>query len=176
MGWRALSSTDLRRLAAVAGEVHAAYPERAEVFAERLALDPAGCFAFDVEGAMAGYALSHPWAGAPPKLDSLLGALPAQAEWQYLHDVALLPAARGRGAATALLPRIEAAARARGLSRLALVAIDGLAPVWERLGFRKAPPPPGAALDSYDSGAVFMLRDVGELIPTDTGQNLCPLV
>lgn len=161
MGWRPLLPGDLPRLVAIAGQVHAAYPERAEVFAERLALDPAGCFAFDVDGAMAGYALSHPWAGAPPKLDTLLGGLPARAEWRYLHDVALAPAARGRGATAALLPRVEAAARARDLSRLALVAIDGLAPFWARLGFAAAPAPPGAALDSYDPGAVFMLRTVG---------------
>jgi ribosomal protein S18 acetylase RimI-like enzyme len=157
MGWRALTPLDLPRLAEIAGEVHPGYPERAEVFAERLALAPNGCFAYEAGGEMGGYAIGHPWRGAPPKLDALLGVLPKNADHYYLHDVALSAQARGAGAARAAVDRYLACAQALGLRHLALIAIDGLAPLWGRLGFAPAPCPPGW-IKSYGLGALYMRR------------------
>ena len=54
----------------------------------------------DRQGLLHGYLVSHPWpAGAVPALNSLLGEIPpGTANW-YIHDLALLPAGRGTGAA-----------------------------------------------------------------------------
>lgn len=155
MGWRPLRHDDLPRLAEIAEQVHPDYPERAVVFAERLALAPEGCLAYEAGGAMAGYAIGHPWFGAPPRLDAFLGVLPKTADHFYVHDVALTARARGGGAARAAIDRYRACAEARGLTHLALIAIDGLAPLWRRIGFAAASCPP-AWLAGYGEGAVYM--------------------
>ncbi|NEW95116.1 GNAT family N-acetyltransferase, partial [Rhodopseudomonas sp. BR0M22] len=41
--WRGMTPADLPAVDAIAAVVHAAYPEDAAVFAERLALHPDGC-------------------------------------------------------------------------------------------------------------------------------------
>lgn len=158
MRWRPLVADDLPRLNALAATLHPAYPERPEVFAERLALAPRCCFAFADGADMLGYALAHPWAGAPPKLDTLLAATPPRPDHLYLHDVALLPQARGRGAVAALLQALDAQAQIDGLAHLALVAVSGLSPFWRRRGFTPHPAPPGSALAAYGVGARYMTR------------------
>jgi len=45
-----------------------------------------------------GYAVSHPIRrGQPLALDTLLGAIPADADAYYIHDVVVLQEMRGRG-------------------------------------------------------------------------------
>ena len=96
-----MTAADLPAVNAIAAQVHVAYPEDAAVFAERLTLHPAGCCVLDGGTGVAGYVISHPWRIAePPALDTLLGALPAPASTYYIHDIALLPAARRGGAAS----------------------------------------------------------------------------
>lgn len=59
-----------------------------------------------------------------------------------LHDVSVLPAARGRGVGRALLAAVETAARERGCCRLTLEVLDrnerakGL---YQSFGFRRSP-------------------------------------
>lgn len=155
--WRAMRTDDLAAVATLANRLHVAFPERADVFAERLALCPAGCLALESGGALAGYAIAHPWSGAPPPLDTLLGALPAAPDHFYLHDVALAPQARGQGGARAALAALDDAARRLGLAEMRLVAVSGSTPVWARLGFRVT----GAgAPASYGAGAAAMRRAV----------------
>ena len=60
---------------------------------------------------MLGYAVSHPGRlGRPPALDSRLGELPSDADCLYLHDVALLPEARGLGLGESLVDLLRALA------------------------------------------------------------------
>lgn len=160
MRWRPLVADDLPRLNAIAAALHPSYPERPEVFAERVTLAPRFCFAFADAETMLGYALTHPWIGAPPKLDTLIGAAPARADHLYIHDVAVLPQGRGRGAVAALLDALDAQARGAGLSRQTLVAVAGLSPFWSRHGFASRPPPDGGMLQSYGDGALYMSRSV----------------
>lgn len=161
-----MAATDLPAVMAVATEVHPTYPESESVFAERLALHPAGCLVLASGEGLAGYVLSHPWRlGRVPALDSLLGALPSAADAYYIHDLALLPAARGSGAASACLHRLAAHARACGLARMALVAVGASAGFWRRHGFREAHDEALARkLASYDDAARYMVRafDEGE--------------
>lgn len=161
--WRPLRVGDLAEVDRIGGIVHPAYPERREVPAERLSLFPEGCFAAD--GAdLVGYAISHPGTfGQPPALDTLLGALPASPDCLYLHDVALLPAARGLGLGGALVDRLIGLARRLRLGRLALVAVNRSVPYWAAHGFAQPEPRPAglaAKLASYGGEATYLVRPV----------------
>lgn len=162
MRWRAMQASDLAAVVAIAAAVHPGFPERPEVLDERRQVFPKGAFlAEDAAGEPVGYALAHPWRlSVPPALDSFLGALPEDADCLYLHDVALLPVARGQGLARALVAKLEA--RAGGLGRLALTAVNASADRWCRLGFAPTPAGPvlAAKLASYGPGAVFMVKDL----------------
>ena len=57
MIWRPMLPADLSMTETIAEQVHPDYPEDPAVFAERLALFPAGCFML---GAV-GYLIAHPW-------------------------------------------------------------------------------------------------------------------
>ena len=134
--WRPLETGDLATVEAIAAEVHPGFFERPEIFAERIALYPAGARLLEINGAAAGYVFSHPYSlGALPALDTLLGALPPEPDCFYLHDLALLPAARGRGAGAAVTADLAVHASAQGFAAMALVAVNHSQPFWQRLGF-----------------------------------------
>ncbi|WP_210485604.1 GNAT family N-acetyltransferase [Microvirga antarctica] len=163
IGWRAMSAADLADVHAIAQRLHGDHPEDVSVARERLALFPAGCRVLVDGSALIGYAVSHPWIlGEPPALDTRLGRLPQHPTTYYVHDVAILPAGRGQGAAAAVLAHMMALSRAAGLDNLSLVAVSGSQAVWARLGF--VPPAwPGMAgkLASYGEAA-FMIRRLDE--------------
>lgn len=161
--WREMKAEDIDRVFAIAAVVHPSFPEDRAVFAERLALFPAGCrILAAADGRAAGYAFTHPWIfGVPPKLDTLLGALPAAPTTYYLHDIALLPEARGAGAASALLIDLLGLAASLSLSNLSLVAVNDSVPIWRRRGFVERPDAvPESRLASYGADAAFMARDL----------------
>lgn len=160
-----MAAGDLDAVLGIAAVVHPSYPERREVFAERLALFPAGCLVAVVEGAVVGYAVTHPAVvGRPPGLDTLLGALPAGADCLYLHDVALLPAVQGRRLGEAAFTRIHAVAVESGLPTLALIATPSARPYWLRHGF--APVAYDGELEAklatYGDGLTYMTRAARE--------------
>lgn len=161
MMWRPMSARDLDAVVALADAIHLDHPERPEVFAERLRLFPSGCrVAVAAGGEAVGYAVAHPGRlGKPPALDSLLEALPPAPDCLYVHDVALLPLARGCGLLARLLPQLLAVAQAQGLSRLALVAVNGSEPIWRRLGFVPSESAVQSKLASYGGVASYMIRD-----------------
>ena len=160
--WRRMREEDLPAVCAIAARVHSGYPEEDVVFAERLRLYPAGCRILELDGLAAGYALSHPWVlGRPPRLNSLLGGLPTDPATLHLHDVALLPAARGVGAASRLIGRLAELARAAGLSHLSLVAVNDSAAFWESQGFGVVRDPAlERELHGYGPAACFMVRSL----------------
>jgi GNAT superfamily N-acetyltransferase len=126
--------------------------------AERLRLCPGGCFALARDGALLGYAIGHPWrAGSVPDLDARLGALPEPAGAWCIHDVALAPEARGRGAGVEIVGLMLRAAAERRLPEAVLVAVGDAAGFWRRHGFR---PIPQAAPPGYGAGAALMVRAV----------------
>ncbi|MBP2296910.1 GNAT family N-acetyltransferase [Azospirillum rugosum] len=162
-GWRAMEPADLDRVMAIAEVVHPDYPEERAVFAERLALFPDGCLMALAEGTAVGYAVMHPGRlGAPPPLDSPLGALPEGADCLYLHDVALLPAARGLGLGVSALERMEGIAAGRGFAWLALTSTPKARAFWDRNGFTPydGGPALAAKLASYGGGMAYMTRPV----------------
>jgi ribosomal protein S18 acetylase RimI-like enzyme len=162
-----MEAADLAAVGRVAAQVHPDYPEEEAVFAERLSLFPEGCLvlARPSDGALGeacGYVIAHPWRlGQPPALNSLLGALPGAADTLYIHDIALLPACRGGGAAGRVLGRLEDLARRRGLPGLSLVAVGGSPGFWLRQGFReRSDEALRAKLRSYDDAARYMVKDL----------------
>ncbi|MYZ48806.1 GNAT family N-acetyltransferase [Propylenella binzhouense] len=161
--WRPMRAGDLDAVMAIAARVHPAFPEARAVFEERLRLAPAGCWIAEGDDAL-GYLVSHPWlSGTPPKLDTCLGAIPSDPDCWYVHDLALLPCARGSGLGRAIMERLKRIATEAGLPALELVSVSGSGPFWQRLGFEVAPADP-AALASYGSDARLMrlsLRDPG---------------
>lgn len=140
----------------VAAVAHTSLPERREIFAERLRLFPDGCLVLETDGQVAGYALSHPIKRfQPPALDSWLGAIAPDADDYYIHDVAILPAARGGQARPVVRHLLEIAGDYESAS---LVSVYGTAGFWGRFGFEPAAQDMGQKLEPYGDSAVYMLR------------------
>ncbi|WP_448203116.1 GNAT family N-acetyltransferase [Azospirillum sp. sgz302134] len=169
--WRGMKPADLDAVMRIADIVHPDYPEERAVFAERLVLFPDGCrMALAgrelAGGEPVGYAVMHPGVlGAPPPLDSPLGGLPEAADCLYLHDVALLPAARGFGLAALAVEHMDMLAVARGYGWLALTSTPKARGFWDRQGFlpHDGGPALAAKLASYGDGMAYMTRRVREL-------------
>ena len=93
-----MAEGDLKRVVDIAGVCYPNHPEDMDVFVERLRLFGDGCLVLAGEGVVEGYVLSYPWrADAAPPLNALILGLPPAPEADYLHDLALMPAARGQG-------------------------------------------------------------------------------
>lgn len=135
VAWRPMRAEDLAAVSAISGAVHGRYTEPMDVYAERLALYPAGCLVREGEG-VSGYLISHPWRrGAPPPLGSLLGEIALNADSYYLHDLALLPSERGSGAGAEAARIVAGQARSAGFADVFLVAVGGAERFWMRQGF-----------------------------------------
>lgn len=162
--WRPMDVGDVPAVERIAAMVHADYPEATAVFAERLSLFPAGCRIAASAGEVLGYAIMHPGLlGEPPPLDTLLGGLPPCADCLYMHDVALVPAARGTGLGEAAVVIARAVAVAAGLPVLALTATPPAHGYWRRLGFADWPADPAleARLAIYGPGMTYMTAPAG---------------
>ncbi len=160
--WRRMSALDMAAVVLIAAQVHPDYPEDERVFTERLALYPDGCLLLEAGTQVAGYVISHPWRELqPPALNSLLQVLPATASTYYIHDVALLPVARGLGAASQLVDILMQLAQAAGLATMSLVAVNDSHAFWARHGFAPIDAPAlQEKLNSYDAAARFLAKDV----------------
>jgi GNAT superfamily N-acetyltransferase len=162
--WRVMTAGDLPLVERIAEIVHPDYPESGDVPAERLSLFPAGCLiAEDGQGDVLGYAVSHPGRlGRPPALDSLLGRMSPDADCLYLHDVALLPEARGLGLGELLVDLLRALGARSGFPLLALTAVNRSTPYWRRRGFSdySGDEMLAAKLASYGGDAVYMISEV----------------
>lgn len=158
--WRALTPADLLTVETIAGEVHPDFPEDGPVFAERQRLYPQGAFILEIKGEPAGYVLSHPWHFRKlPPLNALLGEIPEDASTYYVHDIALMPEARGSGAAGAMVLDLIEHARDAGFASMSLVAVNGSIPFWLRYGFSLSEAPELTdKLKSYEGAARLMVR------------------
>ncbi len=158
--WRPASKTDLNAVWRIADRIHPALPERPEIFAEKLRLFGDGCFVLKGGETIVGYAVAHPWQLKQiPPLDALLGALPAVPECLFVHDVAVLPEARGHGAAAMLIAILTHIAKKHSLPHLALVSVYGTDALWSGHGFKPVRDEAlRAKLASYGESAKYMIR------------------
>lgn len=155
--WRPMTDADLPRVMDVAAAVHPSFPESLAVFTERLRLYPHGCQVLTRNGAIMGYVVSHPWAGAPPALDTLLERLPQQPSTYYIHDLALMPGARGNGVADTIVAALIAYARQNNLATVTLVAVNNSQRFWRKHGFEIVNDGAMAAkIESYGADARIM--------------------
>ena len=161
--WRAMTGYDLEAVSTIAKTVHPDFPESDVVLAERQLLYHHGAYLLEVNERPAGYVLSHPWRlGQLPALDTLLGALPSDADTYYIHDIALLPVARRIGAASFIVEALGKHAVAHGFGSMSLVAVNGSESFWERHGFVAEDAPQLAdKLRSYEDAARLMVRRLG---------------
>lgn len=129
--------------------------EPVEVFSTRLSLAPDFCFGAreDAESrALLAYLIAHPWpADQSPGLSRELAALPAGCDAVHLHDMAVNPAAGGRGLGRALLEHLVAVSEAAGFAQITLVAVQDAAGFWKKMGFKAQ-----RAVEGYDEVATLM--------------------
>jgi GNAT superfamily N-acetyltransferase len=153
--WRPMLVPDLAAVETIAAIVHPAYPEDIAVLAEKRELYPAGCMIFGQSGEVSGYLFSHPWRrGAPPKLGNRLGSIPSDADTYYLHDIALLPSARGTGAGRSAMALVVEMAQAAGCRDITLIAVSGADSFWAAQGFTSSGETP------YGPGSIAMHRAI----------------
>ena len=159
--WRPMTPADIDGVVAVARLSFPDHFEARECFAERQALAAEGCFVLsDEAGSVRGYLMAYPWRrNSAPPLDSLIGAIPEEADVVYLHDLALHPETRGGGYTRLIVERLAEQAKAAGWREIALVAVNEATAFWERNGFGvQNPPGMVEKLASYGADARYMIR------------------
>ena len=135
--WLPISASDIVVVDAIATAIHPGLPESPEVFSEKVHLFPSGCFKYVKNNNVMGYGISHPWLLFQiPPLDELLGGIPTNADCMYIHDVAILPAARGNNAAGKYVDKIREVAKLNNLEKIACVSVYGTDVLWGRFGFK----------------------------------------
>ena len=159
--WVPLLESDIQEVDKIAREIHRALPEREDVFAEKLRLFPQGCFKLMFEGKMMGYAFAHPWLlYSIPPLNDFLHTIPENPDCIYIHDVAVLPVARGHNAAGLFIAEVEKVAQAMQIQHLACVSVYGTDALWARFGFRVVSSEEIVSkLGSYGDSAKYMITD-----------------
>ncbi|WP_068082848.1 GNAT family N-acetyltransferase [Novosphingobium rosa] len=136
MTWRPMREADMDAVTAISDDVHGDYTEPRAVYDERRALFPSGCFVFERGQGVEGYLITHPWRhGGPPPLGALMGPLPQGADCLYLHDLALLPSARGSGAGARAAAMVLAIAAEHDLRDIYLLAVNGAETFWTSRGY-----------------------------------------
>lgn len=162
MNWQHMQSSHISAVISIAEIVHPNFPERPEVLREKLALFGDGAFILEHDGISVGYLFCHPWAANDiPELDMFLQNIPNDANVLYLHDIALLPAAQGQGAAAHAIQIVEELARASHFNQISLCAVNGSTPFWRHHLFEQVDVPNlHSKLMSYDKNACFMVRQL----------------
>ena len=104
---------------------------------------------------------THDWPGAaPPPLHCPLPAV-AAAQCAFLHDLAVVPRAHGRGVGGALFAAVRQWALGARHEALNLVSLVGAVSYWQRCGFAPVAPADASAMAAYGDGACFMRLPLG---------------
>ena len=161
-GWRSMTAADLDRVAEIAVIGFPDHFEGRPCFANRLALNPAGCFVLQTAEGLEGYLVAYPWrAEAAPTLNTLIEAIPAEAAVLYLHDLALTPEVRGQAWSKPAVQAVVDLAREGGWPAIALVAVNDAVDFWRGHGFEVCETSEMATkLASYGADARYMIRAV----------------
>ncbi|TWB63269.1 acetyltransferase (GNAT) family protein [Nitrospirillum viridazoti] len=154
-----MTVADLAPAFTLACAIHVDFFEALEVMTDKLAVYPAGCLTLEMpDGELSGYAVSHPYArGRVPKLNHLLGGLPADADIYYIHDIAIDAAARGRGHAETAVDLLAAHAGDAGFREVRLLSVNNSEAFWRRRGF-SAVEDEHVDVTSYGLDAIYMRR------------------
>jgi len=141
-----------------------AYPaflvEPESAFASRLEVAAPFNLAAEQDGTLLAYLLAHGWIReSPPPVGAVLDPA-THGDTLYLHDLAVSAAARGTGIGRLLVEAAFGDSVAAGLTRAELIAIEGAAGYWRRLGFETGSPYPALAakVAHYGPAAQWMWR------------------
>lgn len=160
---RPLRRSDLPAALAIQAEAYPSFLREDEAaFASRLEMAASYCLAATRDGELVAYLLAHGWpGGSPPAVgavlprDRLVGVL-------YIHDLAVSAGGRASGLGRDLVARALGLAARDGLPKAELVAVEGAADYWRRLGFAEAAPSPALAakVSAYGPAARWMTREI----------------
>lgn len=135
-----------------------------EAFASRIRISPATNLTATGPNGLAGYLISHPWSSrSPPPVDTVLDRLPEGRACWFIHDLSVAPSAQGAGLARRLFEAGREAARTLGLERSELIAVEGAAPFWRRLGYHpvvEVGEALAAKVAGYGAAAVYMTHEI----------------
>ena len=102
----------------------------------------ATCLVAEVQGAVVGYILAHPWIrGKIPPLNEIYSNLPTNCDSLFIHDLALSPSFRGTGLGDELVQAVFEAGAELGLTHFSLISVQGSEGFWKRFGFKNSSPP-----------------------------------
>lgn len=163
LAWRPMTAADLDGVVTVARLSFPDHFESRACFENRLTLSPAMSFVLvGDDEVVRGYLFAYPWRSeTAPALNTLIEALPGDADRIYLHDLALDPRVRGGGLTRAIVERLVDQVRADGWTRIALVAVNDATAFWQRMGFHPVTSPElSAKLASYGDDACYMIREL----------------
>jgi GNAT superfamily N-acetyltransferase len=163
LAWRPMTTADIDGVVTVARLSFPDHFESRACFENRLALSPAMSFVLaGADDTVRGYLFAYPWKGeTAPALNTLIEAIPAEADRIYLHDLALDPAVRGGGHTRSIVERLVDQVRADGWTMMALVAVNDATAFWQRMGFNAVTSPElSAKLASYGDDACYMVREL----------------
>ncbi len=139
MEWRNMEEKDIPFVYELANRIHTGLHEDMDVFIERLSLSPEGCYVLQ-DKTIVGYCISHPYLkNESPTLNTLIQKLPETPDCWYIHDMAILPEYRGKGAATCLLAKIKHLAVKHGINEVSLTSVNNSESFWIHCGFSIVP-------------------------------------
>ncbi|HET8744457.1 MAG TPA: GNAT family N-acetyltransferase [Ramlibacter sp.] len=135
-------------------------PESRASLRAKVHASPGTCFVAEAAAGVVGYLIAVPVLYPElPALNAPSFEAARDTDTLYIHDLAVADAGRGTGAGQALVRAAMAAAKARGLEKACLVAIQGSVRYWEQFGFEPVAAPPdhaAAKLASYGAAARLM--------------------
>ena len=161
---RALERSDLE--AALAMQ-NASYPaflcEDPEAFASRMTVPGSLCLAAMRSDRLVAYLIAHASiTRAPFPVGHVLGADDAGHDVLFIHDLCVSAAGRGTNLGQRIIDHAFDLAAQAGLPRAELIAVEGAASYWSRLGFveEACSPVLAAKIASYGADARWMARDI----------------
>ena len=110
-------------------------PEDVNILKSKWLSSPKTCSVYlSHDNMVLAYLLAHPWANeAPPKLHEKSPITVCRN--LYLHDLALAHEARGKGIARKLVENLIDNAKAQGVVKILLVAVQNSSGFWAKFGF-----------------------------------------
>ena len=164
---RRLKRADLPAALKIQSETYPAFLlEGEEAFASRLDVAAPYCLAAIREEGLVGYLLAHGWPHrSPPEIGASLSRT-APGEVLFIHDLAVGSTGRGLGIGRKLVGEAFELAARDGLQAAELIAVEGAAPYWTRLGFTQAAsiaPTLASKVADYGTAARWMERRIGPI-------------
>lgn len=160
---RLMTESDLPAVMAIqASSYPQRYIEGLATFRSKLKLNPTGCWVACLDQAVRGYLVTvHSDEHHFPSLNVDAVVAPEHPSMLFIHDLALMPDARGQGLSERLLLCALEHARSCALNTIALVAVQGTERFWTRQGFQTCTPRHPVMqqrLASFGADALFMMR------------------